>query len=298
MSKTISVIIPSYNSTETIRYTLDAILSGQSRDIKEIIVVDSSDDPEFQNIIKIYGTHGVRFINAGVRVMPAKGRNIGAHHATGKILIFLDSDVIPVDDYFREILIALERGYRAGGGGITPPPFQKHHPVALAQYYLQLNEYLPTGRDRIKPFLPGCNLFCHEDIFHKCGGFPEIRAAEDVIFGINVSKITDLWFIPNARVSHIFRLSISYFLNNQILLGKYAAVYRKQVGAGIQLNRLISSIMIPAFACLKLFRILPRIIKSGFHHTVIFSIISPLFALGLLMWSYGFSKGISGNEHD
>ncbi len=231
MSKSISVIIPSYNSTATISYTLDAILSKQPDAIKEIIVVDSSEDPEFENIVRRYETLGVCFINAGIRVMPAKGRNTGAQHATGEILIFLDSDVIPADTYFQDILNALERGYLAGGGGITAPPFQKRNPIALAQYYLQLNEYIPAGKERIKPFLPGCNLFCHKDIFRESGGFPEIRAAEDVIFGINVSKITDVWFIPDARVSHIFRLSFTSFLTNQILLENTAALYRKQTGA-------------------------------------------------------------------
>ncbi len=298
MNNSISVIIPSYNSAGTINLTLDSILAQRSDYVKEIIVVDSSDDPVFDKTIETYKKLGVIFLNAGIRVMPARGRNIGARRSSGRTLVFLDSDVIPFDNYILGIVTALERGYLAGGGGITIPQFQRRNAVALAQYYLQLNEYIPSGKDRVKPFLPGCNIFCDRKLFFECGGFPEIRASEDVLFGINISKITDLWFVPAARVSHIFRLEIGLFLKNQKMLGRYAALYRKKTGLKMHVNRYLSLMMIPGFFCIKLGRILPRIIKSGPRHILTFIIVVPVFTLGLLVWSSGFSLGISGYEHD
>ncbi|MCP4133783.1 MAG: glycosyltransferase family 2 protein [bacterium] len=286
----LSIVIPAYNSAKTLEHTLGAILKQEGNYIKETIVVDSSDNGQMEEFIKKYEPKGITFINAGVRVMPAIGRNIGAKAATGKLLLFFDADVIPRPDYMGRIVEAYNAGYLAGGGSVDIPEFQKRNLVALAQLYIQVNEYLPGSKNRVKEFVTGCNNYCEREIFDKVGGYPEIRASEDVLYGLNVSKETPFWFLPGAVVGHIFRENWDGFLNNQKMLGKYVAVYRRQHSDSIIFKGIMPILLFPAFFGMKIIRIVPRAIAAGWVHAYRLLKVMPIFMLGLLYWTIGFTK--------
>lgn len=299
MKKKISVIIPSFNSALTISRVLD-VLSAQTGKglISEVIVVDSSNDVSTKGLLSRYESDKLKVINAGERIIPAIGRNIGALHANGEILAFIDSDAYPGHNWIENIEKAYENGCMVGGGGLEIPDFQKKKAIALAQYYLQFNEYIAVGSDRIKKFVPSCNMFCDKKLFHKVAGFPEIRAAEDVLFGLNVGKITPLWFVPEAKVFHIFRKDWKSVLKNQMILGKYISVYRKRYYNSFIYKGVMPIILFPGFLCIKLFRIILRISQAGWHHVYHFVMVFPAFLLCLLFWGIGFIGGCLNNRNE
>jgi GT2 family glycosyltransferase len=147
------------------------------------------------------------------------------------------------------------------------------------------------GDDRVKSFVPSCNMFCDRELFQKVGGFPEIRAAEDVLFGLKASKVSQLWFLPKVKVYHIFRKDWAGFLKNQMLLGRYVSIYRKSYYDSFIYKGIMPLVLFPVFLFIKLFRIILRIFLSGWHHISRFMIASPVFLIGLLFWSAGFIKG-------
>jgi len=193
---------------------------------------------------------------------------------------------------------AYENSCLAGGGGIEVPGFQRNKPIALAQYYLQFNEYIGSGNNRSKSFVPSCNMFCDRKLFQKAGGFPEIRAAEDVLLGLKLSKMTKMYFIPEATVYHIFREDWQLFLKNQILLGRYISIYRKKYYGSFIYKGPLPLILLPAFLCVKLLRIISRISQTGWSHIYRFTIVMPAFLLGLLFWSFGFIGGCLNNNRN
>jgi glycosyltransferase involved in cell wall biosynthesis len=85
----VSIIVPNYNYARTLRLCLRAI-RAQTYEPLEVLVVD---DCSTDNSAQIARSMGVRVVrtphNAGV----AAARNLGAEHAGGEILIFVDSDV-------------------------------------------------------------------------------------------------------------------------------------------------------------------------------------------------------------
>lgn len=294
---TASVIIPSYNSAKTINYTIDHLLKQTANErLVEIIVVDSSDDDKTKHILTGYKNDKVRMITSGIRVMPATQRNIGAGEAKGDILCFIDSDAFPAEDWIEKIIEACEEGNKAGGGSYLIPDFQQHNKLATAQYYLEFNEFINTGKPRIKKIFPTCNLFCDKKLFEKVGGIPEIRASEDTLFGLKLSEVEKMIFLPDVRVSHIFRENLEHCLNNQTLIGKYIYVYRKYYYSPAYLKRSLVPILYPAMMLVKFMRIFQRVLLAGPRHWRKFLWASPLFFRGLSAWGKGFRQG--SREYD
>ena len=252
--KTISVIIPSYNSSLTIGQTIKEVSSQNIENIiKEIIIVDSSDDLRTRAILHGIRLPNVKIIESREKIIPAISRNIGAKEARGDILVFIDADAYPEKNWVRYIIKANENGCKVGGGSVLLPNSQKSNFIAIAQYFLQFNEYLPYGDIREMKFVPSCNLFCERALFYKIGGFPDYRAAEDVLFGLKANEIEKVWFIPEIKIYHIFRKNIISFLKNQMLLGEYVIIYRRKNYGGLVYSNLIPLLLLPGFLFVKIY---------------------------------------------
>jgi glycosyltransferase involved in cell wall biosynthesis len=289
---TASVVIPCYNSGATIAHTLDHLLDQTAFDrILEVIIVDSSDDDVTKEVIARYINDKIKTITSGVRIMPAIQRNIGAKSARGDVLCFIDADAYPADDWVERVLDAYSNGTRVGGGSYLVPPFQKDNKLAVAQYYLEFNEYIDTGKPRPKKMIPTCNMYCERSLFNSVGGIPEIRASEDTLFGLTVGEIEIMVFFPQMRVYHIFRENLDHYLSNQVLLGKYIYVYRKYHYNSIYLHRSYFSVLFPVFMLVKFLRIFVRIVVAGPVHWKGFAWSAPLFFKGLWYWGKGFAQG-------
>ena len=288
----ISIIIPAYNSDKILRRTLKRLLSGIDARVLEVILVDSSEDKQpIVKLVRGLNNHKVKVIHSGTKVIPAISRNVGAREAKGDLLVFIDSDVYPGKPWLTEIIEAYNEGYAAGGGSVYIAVSQKNNLLAIAQLYLQFNEYLPYGKPRVKPFLPSCNLFCRRDIFEQIGGFPEIRASEDVLFGLKLSKTEKYYFLPKAVVYHVFRTGWRDFMRNQHLLGKYIFIYRKRHYKNIIYMSWISILGIPVVFMYKYIKMLVTVLRAGFIESLRFVIATPVIFTGLFSWCSGYIEG-------
>ncbi len=295
MKSKISVIVPSYNSHKTIQYTLDHLLSQDGNFIKEIIVVDSSDDGKTKTIIDRYDDKIV-ILNLNDKTIPAVGRNKGAEVAKGEILAFIDSDAFPAPDWSKEIMAGHESGIFVGGGAYNIPDKQKLSPLALAQFFLQFSEFFQIGSQGKREFVPSCNLYCDKKVFFQSGGFPEIRAMEDVQFGRNVNKIKELEFLPRLIVYHIFRESYSLYFKNQYMLGKYNRISRDFCLKNKYLSLLFSYLLFPIFYISKLSLVSCRVVKMTGKDVLLFLYSLPIFMAGVFCWTLGFVNGGVGES--
>ena len=97
----ISIVIPCYNCAKTVSRTLDSILYQTYKNLEIILVNDGSKD-NTQNVLETYAKNDARIkivnqTNHGV----AYARNNGIKNATGKFMMFLDSD----DNYTTPVAI-------------------------------------------------------------------------------------------------------------------------------------------------------------------------------------------------
>ena len=81
----ISVIIPSYNSADSIGQLLDSIYMSEFKDFEVLVVDDNSADSS----IDIIRSYPAKLVNLDENGGPANARNIGAKFAKGDILFFL-----------------------------------------------------------------------------------------------------------------------------------------------------------------------------------------------------------------
>ena len=105
MTALVSVIIPVYNTEKYLRQCLDSVCGQTLTDIEIICVNDGSTD-QSEEILQEYARRDPRIrIFLKEHSDAGSSRNLGMEHATGKYLIFWDSD-----DFFQPD--ALEKLYR------------------------------------------------------------------------------------------------------------------------------------------------------------------------------------------
>ena len=99
-SAIISVVIPSHNSSSTLRECLSAVFASDYRRFEVLVVDDASEDGS-DEIAKSYPVNLTRLPgNMGA----AYARNQGIDKAKGEIVLFLDSDIIIRDDSLSRVM--------------------------------------------------------------------------------------------------------------------------------------------------------------------------------------------------
>ena len=91
MSKTdISIIVPIYNTEKYLKKCLDSLINQSKKELEFMLINDGSKDNS-EEIIKEYKDERIKYYknkNQGI----GKTRNFGIEKATGKYIMFLDSD--------------------------------------------------------------------------------------------------------------------------------------------------------------------------------------------------------------
>lgn len=102
MDVEVSVIVPMYNSENWICRCIDSILDSTFRNFEIICVDDGSTDDTVENLEHQYDDTRIRIIrkqNGGV----SSARNTGIENASGKFIVFIDSDDYISDDYIEKL---------------------------------------------------------------------------------------------------------------------------------------------------------------------------------------------------
>jgi len=182
----ISVVIPALNEEKALPATLECIQAF--KEAAEIIVVDGGSSDRTVEIANAYDN---------VRVLVAKkGRasqmNAGAAHAKGEWILFLHADAILPDEAFPAIL---EQGKGVLAGGFR-------HQFSGKAWGLKLVSWLHNFRCQRTGVLYGDQaMFIRQPLFKTMGGFPEVDALEDLLFGEQLVKHTTPVLLPQTVLS-------------------------------------------------------------------------------------------------
>jgi glycosyltransferase involved in cell wall biosynthesis len=93
MRPVVSVIIPCYNSSDTIQRAIDSVIRQSFQDIELILVDDASTDSAIlTQIIDSYANSRIKYVRHEVNKNGSAARNTGIKMAIGDYIFFLDAD--------------------------------------------------------------------------------------------------------------------------------------------------------------------------------------------------------------
>lgn len=190
----VSVVVPTHNRKEMLREMLESLESQTlpSSDFEVIVIDDGGTDGTVEMIEGLEASYGLRGI-AQPQSGPSRARNHGAEQAAGKMVIFMDDDMLPEPGMFAAHTNTLKsdpanvvlgrlmpwgKGARGGWNRWEERVYAKHYAA------VESNKRPPSGRR-----LYSGNFSIWRDRFISAGGFDEsLKRGEDVELGFRLER--------------------------------------------------------------------------------------------------------------
>lgn len=211
----VSVIVPSFNMSETVGETVDCLLK-QSESSHEIIVVDdgSTDGTakrlreQFRDRITV-----IARINGG----PASARNTGIQCAKGRYVAFTDADCLPSKHWLTALIAGFDASSVGGVGGAV----RGTERGLLSDYATAVGLLNPVMHGDSVIHLVTANACFRRDVLIEAGRFDERftrPGGEDTELSVRVKRLGyELRFASDAFVLHhhknTFRSLLKAFSN-------------------------------------------------------------------------------------
>lgn len=187
----LSIVIPAKNEEAYLPLLL-ASIKTQTMQPKEVIVADANSNDRTREIARNFGC---RVIDGG---MPGPGRNRGAEVAAGEYLLFLDSDVQLLDEYFIEHAVGELKERKLDFAACDVVPLSQKRIDRIAHKFY--NHYARIA-EPLFVHAPGFCLFARREKHNAIGGFDEtIKLCEDHDYGNRGSKAGKFGFLKSVSV--------------------------------------------------------------------------------------------------
>ena len=186
MQESITIIIPAYNAEHHLKQCLEA-LKHSTYPVFETIVVDDGSEDGTRDVAASYGA---TVLNTETRSGPALARNLGAKHATGSILYFIDADVCVKPDSVSKVVEHFESDPELAAL-IGSYDFAPRSADFLSQYRNLMHCYVhQSGSEKACTFWSGCGAI-RKTIMEAHSGFSENYqrpAIEDIELGYRLVR--------------------------------------------------------------------------------------------------------------
>ncbi len=162
----VSVVVPAFNSEETIVSTVESLLTQRYQPCEVIIIDDGSTD---QTAIRLRALSDRikyrRQPNAG----PAAARNAGIRLSSGELIAFTDSDCLPDEDWLGSLVAGFTDAQVGGVGGIV----RGGRETIVSEYVDMIRLLDPGFEDGRIPYLITANAAFRRDVLFDAGLFDE-----------------------------------------------------------------------------------------------------------------------------
>lgn len=200
----VSVIIPTYKRANTLRNSIESVLSQTHKNIEVIVVDDnnseSTDRLETEKIMIGYrNTPNVKYIKHKKNMNGSAARNTGIKKAMGKYIAFLDDDDEFLPDKIELQVKKLESLDTSWG-------------ICYTQFVRKKNgKIIDRGIENIEGYVAdeilkgsiyisaGSNVMIRKDVVEKINGFNEaFLRRQDLEFLIRASSISKIAHVPEV----------------------------------------------------------------------------------------------------
>ena len=204
----ISVVIPAHNAAGLIPPQLEALVAQADAGEFEVLVVDNAsiDDTRLQ-AESFSDRLDLRVIDALDGRSASYARNVGAKHARGDVIVFVDADDVAHNRLLATYAREASR-YRIMGGAYEERLLNA--PEVAAWRYELTARGLPVAFGKIPFFLMG-NAAIHRSVFDELGGFDEAltHGGEEVDFSVRAKLAgIEIGWVPDAIVHYRHRTTL------------------------------------------------------------------------------------------
>ncbi|WP_138497597.1 glycosyltransferase [Nostoc sp. PA-18-2419] len=209
----VSVIIPAYNSENTITYTINSVLNQTFTDLELIVINDGSQDSTLEIVkeIKDPRIKAFSYANAGGNVSRNRGLNI----AVGEFVSFLDADDIWTPEKLESQLKALQENLTAKVAYSWTDYINANGEFVLSGKRINVNGDVYENL-LINNFLEnGSNpLICRKALI-TLGGFDEsLTAAQDWDMWLRLASKFNFICVPSVQI--LYRISANSVSSNLV----------------------------------------------------------------------------------
>lgn len=178
----VSVIIPTYNRADTIKRSIDSVLSQSYRDF-EIIVVDDGSTDNTEQIVMGCADSRIRYLKNDRRIGANGARNVGIQHAVGEYIAFQDSDDVWRSDKLEKQMDMLQNRKELD---VVYSRYARHWSDGRSMLVPDINYTREQLQDGIAHILANFNvigtptMIARRKCFEECGMFDlKIRRYQD-----------------------------------------------------------------------------------------------------------------------
>jgi len=205
----VSVVIPNYNYGHTLGLCLQAVSAQTYAPIEVIVADDGSTDDS----VSIARAAGARVVRTPTNLGAPGARNLGAAHARGQILVFVDSDVAIRPDAVANAVALLESdaGLGAVCGNYDPQPLlrdgliEDYRSLQQSFWLVQDEGFISTSYTAI--------LAIRAEVFAEVGRFnPQMKEVENADFGHRLSQRYRILLTSAVRGRHDYDASLRVLL--------------------------------------------------------------------------------------
>ena len=213
----LSVIVPVRNGRMTLARCLDALACSNYSNFEVIVVNDCSTD----NSSEIASQYGAQCLRAPLPLGPAGARNLGARHAAGDILVFVDADVAVAPETLGRIAddFSKDPELAAVFGSYDDAPAW---PTFTSQYKNLMHHFVhQTASERATTFWAGCGAM-RRSVFEEFGGFDAetytTPSIEDIALGLELTQHgRAIRLDKQIQAKHLKRWTVRNLLRADIL---------------------------------------------------------------------------------
>ena len=213
-----SVVVPVYNGGSDLKECLAAI-KGTISPSSELIVVDDGSTDGSLDVAKMLGA---RVFSTGSRKGPGAARNLGAQHARGEYICFIDADCLIRPDTLKRLqrLIKSTPELDAVFGSYDDAPRDKG---LISQFKNLSHHYVhQVSNERASTFWAGCGCI-KRSLFLQLGGFDTDRfcrpSIEDIHLGYRAKMAgANIYLAKDIQVSHLKKWTLSNLIKTDVLM--------------------------------------------------------------------------------
>lgn len=234
----VSVVIPAHNKFNVTYFCLCALLFAANTTTFEVIVVDDGSEDETLNLPSI--APNVKYCRNEMAQGFVRACNLGASHAKGKYLAFLNNDTEPTADWIDELILAFENFQNVGmaGSKLLYPDGRLQEAGGIVwnngnpwNYGRLSNPHDPRySYTRQADYLSGAAVMIPRTVWDQVGGFsdefaPAYFEDTDLCFKVRAAGYKTL-FVPTSIVYHFEGISNGTDVNTTVGLKRYQEINR------------------------------------------------------------------------